>query len=146
MFKSDNITSDAGPQYRCGRVGRGVQPPSILKHTQKCMFSHFLTWSPWTDGPTDGQSLPQSCVSATKNKAASSSKSCFETSKWQLFPGWQNNRYLTSMYLCQAWINLHIIPRQCSQYTFMYCVSLSWTSPSTKQLRETDEDVAGSRL
>ena len=25
---SDDVTSDAGSKYRCGRVGRGSQPPS----------------------------------------------------------------------------------------------------------------------
>ena len=28
-----NQTSDAGSQYRCGRVGRGIQPPSIPSRT-----------------------------------------------------------------------------------------------------------------
>ena len=77
-------TSDAGSQYRCGRVGKGVQPPSTPqpphKHTNirkkylKRSFPHFpicadgptdrrtngrtdqRTDGP-TDGPTDGQSL-----------------------------------------------------------------------------------------
>ena len=72
--------NDAGSQYRCGRVGRGILPPSIphapltyTKNYLKCSFSHFSTrvHGPTdrpTDGPTDGQSLLQSCVSATKNE------------------------------------------------------------------------------
>ena len=27
-----NLTSDAGSQYRCGRVGRGIQPPATPQH------------------------------------------------------------------------------------------------------------------
>ena len=66
-------TSDAGSQYRCGWVGRGIQPPSTpkptptLKHTQKVskmlVFLLFNSMTPdgWTDqrtnGRTDGQSL-----------------------------------------------------------------------------------------
>ena len=63
------ITSDAGSQYRCGRVGRGIQPQSTLQvprsHAQKAYkrsFPHFLTRvhgpaDRRTDGPMDGQSL-----------------------------------------------------------------------------------------
>ena len=56
-------TSDAGSQYRCGRVGRGSQPPSTPNaptnppsntHTHKKLlkrsFSHFSTRG---HGPTD---------------------------------------------------------------------------------------------
>ena len=50
-------TSDAGSQYRCGWVGRGIQPPSIshaphtyTKNHRKRSFSHFLTC---VHGPTN---------------------------------------------------------------------------------------------
>ena len=56
-------TSDAGSQYRCGRVGRGIQPPStphapplthIYKKHLKRSFFHFSTLSLWTNGQSDG--------------------------------------------------------------------------------------------
>ena len=73
-------TSDAGSQYRCGRVGRGIQPPSTPKPTpntqtyaksiKSASFPTFQlddhgptdqrTNGPTdqrTNGPTDGQSL-----------------------------------------------------------------------------------------
>ena len=64
-------TSDAGSQYRCGRVGRGIQPQSApkptptLKHTQKVsktlVFPLFNSIT-MTDGPkerrTDGRTKP----------------------------------------------------------------------------------------
>ena len=31
--RSEKATSDAGSQHRCGRVGRGIQPPFIPSHT-----------------------------------------------------------------------------------------------------------------
>ena len=61
MLRKSEKTSDAGSQYRCGRVGRGIQPPStqrppILKHTQKVLktlvFPLFNSIT-MTDGPTD---------------------------------------------------------------------------------------------
>ena len=72
-------TSDAGSQYRCGRVGRGIQPPSTPNallpphthaHTPNARFCtfHFVFTDRWTDGRTDGQSLLKICVSATKNR------------------------------------------------------------------------------
>ena len=57
-------TSDAGSQYRCGRVGRGVLPqftPQPLPHSNmqekylKRSFPHFLTRSLSTDGRMDGR-------------------------------------------------------------------------------------------
>ena len=30
-IQKSSVTSDAGSQYRCGRVGRGIQPPSTPK-------------------------------------------------------------------------------------------------------------------
>ena len=57
----------AGSQYRCGRVGRGIQPPftpppphsNVPKKYLKRSFSHFLTrWPPTdrrTNGPMDGR-------------------------------------------------------------------------------------------
>ena len=55
-------TSDAGSQYRCGRVGRGIQPPSTPhapphQHTYpkkhlKRLFFHFSTRALRTDGRT----------------------------------------------------------------------------------------------
>ena len=67
-------TSDAGSQYRCGRVGRGIQPPSTPHppptntHTQKTsktlvfqLFDLCVTdgrTDGRTDGPTDGRTKP----------------------------------------------------------------------------------------
>ena len=66
-------TSDAGSQYRRGRVGRGIQPqstpkpqPHTLKHTQKVsetlVFPLFLLDHHGTmdqrNGPTDGRTKP----------------------------------------------------------------------------------------
>ena len=92
--RENEETSDAGPQYRCGRVGKGVQLPSTFNQIYKNIsFFHFLTQSPRTNGPTyqqmDGQSLLH--VSATKNLP------CSQT-VLQLGPGqrrWCNN-------LCQS--------------------------------------------
>ena len=70
-FTFDWETSDAGSQYRCGRLGRGVKPPSHPPHIDthkkypKRLFFHISTRSlpmdgPMdgpADGPTDGQSL-----------------------------------------------------------------------------------------
>ena len=64
LNKEYDKTSDAGSQYRCGRVGRGSQPPSTIiappnppfrhRHTHKKppkrLFSHISTRA---DGPTD---------------------------------------------------------------------------------------------
>ena len=56
-------TSDAGSQYRCGRVGRGIQPPStphapppthIPKKTSKTLVFPLFD-SCVTDRRTDGQ-------------------------------------------------------------------------------------------
>ena len=78
------ITGDAGSQYRCGRVGRGIQPPSaphtphqlhtqtFTKSIQNARFSTFRldhhdgrTNGPTeqrtngrTNGPTDGRTKP----------------------------------------------------------------------------------------
>ena len=53
-------TSDAGSQYCCGRVGRGIQPLSIPQvphsHAQKAsktLVSSLFDSCPRTDGPTD---------------------------------------------------------------------------------------------
>ena len=72
-------TSDAGSQYRCGRVGRGIQPqstphtPTINTQThpqhsntqkkyQKCSFSHFSTrWPLPTNQRTDKASYRVAC-------------------------------------------------------------------------------------
>ena len=70
-------TSDAGSRYRCGRVGRGIQPPStpqvphgpndMHKMHLKRSFLHFSTrvhgptdqrTDGWTDGRTDGRTKP----------------------------------------------------------------------------------------
>ena len=66
-------TSDAGSQYRCGRVGRGIQPPSTpqptcntqtyTKSVENARFPtlqldhHDRRTNGPRDGPTDGQSL-----------------------------------------------------------------------------------------
>ena len=57
--KCECWTSDEGSQYRCGRVGMGIQSPSTPKpptpHTNihKSLFFHFSTWSTHTNGLTD---------------------------------------------------------------------------------------------
>ena len=60
-------TSDAGSQYRCGRLGRGIKPPTTPQtpfHTQSYIKSiqnaHFSTFRldhlyGRTDGPTNGR-------------------------------------------------------------------------------------------
>ena len=65
-FYKNNVawkwTSEAGSQYRCGRVGRGIEPSSTPQvshsHTQNAsktlVFALFDSCS-WTDGPTDQQ-------------------------------------------------------------------------------------------
>ena len=61
-FNSSNkITSDAGSQYRCGRVGRGIQPPSTPKPTPNTQTyaksiknARFLTFQLDDPGRTDG--------------------------------------------------------------------------------------------
>ena len=48
-------TSDAGPQYRCGQVGRGIRPssaPHTPIHTQKHLKHSYSTR---VHGPTDGR-------------------------------------------------------------------------------------------
>ena len=62
-------TSDAGSQYRYGRVGRSIKPPSTpivipnsqtyTKSVKNACFPIFnsITMDRRTDGPTDGQSL-----------------------------------------------------------------------------------------
>ena len=85
-------TIDTGSQYHCGRVGRGIQPPSTPSPTlQAYIHSHTLTHIDnfngslknalfcmvqlnhhgWTNRPTDwrtdAQSLIWSCVSANEN-------------------------------------------------------------------------------
>ena len=54
------VTSDAGSRYRCGWLGRGVQPPRvnrgvpILTPTQKVSkMTTFRFLSLWMDGSTD---------------------------------------------------------------------------------------------
>ena len=71
------ITSDAGSQYRCGRVGRGVQPPSHPRppHTHSntqtitiatskmrvlTLFKSIVT-DPRTNKPTDKASYTVAC-------------------------------------------------------------------------------------
>ena len=61
--------SDAGSQYRCGRVGRGIQPlstpqptPYTQTHPKSIESARFPTFQldhhdGRTDGRTDGQSL-----------------------------------------------------------------------------------------
>ena len=55
--KEEKKTSDAGSQYRCRRVGKGIKPPSTpqppqtLKQTEKVLIT--MTDEP-TDGRTDG--------------------------------------------------------------------------------------------
>ena len=58
------LTSDAGSQYRCGRVGRGSQPPSTPNthsntdtYTRSFKTLVFLLFDScsWTNGPTDQQ-------------------------------------------------------------------------------------------
>ena len=74
-------TSDVRSQYRCGRVGRGIQPPSTPNallpphthtHTPMHLKSSFLHISTRVHRPmggrTDRQSLLKICVSATKNR------------------------------------------------------------------------------
>ena len=60
-------TSDTGSQYCCGRVGRGIQPPSTLKPTlntqtytitiENAQFPTFQLhhYEGRTNGPTDPQ-------------------------------------------------------------------------------------------
>ena len=56
----EKITSDAGSQYRCGRVGRGIQPPSTPKptpntqtYTKSIKNARFPTFQLDDHGPTD---------------------------------------------------------------------------------------------
>ena len=68
-----NVTSDAGSQYRCGRVGRGIQPPSTphapppthipKKISKTLVFPLFDSWvtDRRTDGRTDGRTDKASC-------------------------------------------------------------------------------------
>ena len=85
-------TSDAGSQYRCGRVDRGIQPQStpntqhpfqhrhIHKKHQNAHFSIFrLVFTDQrsnqrTNRQTDGQSLLESFVSATRYREKKSEK------------------------------------------------------------------------
>ena len=63
VFEFYLITSDAGSQYRCGRVGRGIQPPStpqtLPSHTQtytkRIKNAHFSTFQLDHHGRTDGR-------------------------------------------------------------------------------------------
>ena len=55
-------TSDAGSQYRCGRVGRGIQPPSTPQptpntqtYTKSIENARFPTFQLDDHGPTDGR-------------------------------------------------------------------------------------------
>ena len=70
-------TSDTGSQYHCGQVGRGMQTPPVPS-TNPCWLTKtdnhnwsiknlraFLQFDSIT---TDGLSLLQSCVSATKKR------------------------------------------------------------------------------
>ena len=69
------LTGDAGSQYYCGRVGRGIQPPStphaptpthlLIKTSKTLVFPLFDSWlrtdgrtDRWTDGQTDGRTKP----------------------------------------------------------------------------------------
>ena len=60
-------TSDAGSQYRCGRMGRGIQPPStpqtpLHTHTyiESIQNAHFSTLPlDHLYGPTDQQTYGQ---------------------------------------------------------------------------------------
>ena len=58
-YQEQQVTSDAGSQYRCGRVGRGIHTPTHFQHSnihkkyRKRSFSHFSTRWPRTNGPTD---------------------------------------------------------------------------------------------
>ena len=64
MLGIDSETSDAGSQYRCGRVGRGIQAPSTPQPTSNTQtytksiengrfFHQSSRMDRWTDGPTD---------------------------------------------------------------------------------------------
>ena len=63
LLRIEDKTSDAGSQYRCGRVGRGAHTPSpphtnIHKKYLKISFFHFSNWSPRIDRPTDRRTKP----------------------------------------------------------------------------------------
>ena len=80
-------TSDAGSQYRCGRVGRGIQPPSKphsppsytqthTKSIQNACFStfwldHYGPTDGLSDGPTGGQTKPLIELSVRNKKGLS---------------------------------------------------------------------------
>ena len=80
----NKVTSDAGSQYRCGRMGRGSQPPSTPNtppnpppNTNTCTKSFLNTCLPpfqlnqyrgtdrlmdqWTNKPTDKASYKVAC-------------------------------------------------------------------------------------
>ena len=72
VSRGSDKTSDTGSQYRCGRVGRGIQPPSTPQvphsHTQNAsktlIFELFDSCSQTdgrTDGPTDKASYRVAC-------------------------------------------------------------------------------------
>ena len=75
-----HITSDAGSPYRCGRVGRGIQPPSTPSPTplfltntdshngslENARFRNFQLdhHDGPTDGPTDRRTKPRILVAS----------------------------------------------------------------------------------
>ena len=85
-------TSDAGSQYRCGRVGRGIQPhphpnpPPTLKHTLKVsktlvfpLFNSMTTdrrTDRRTDGRTDKASYRVACPQLKRRNLKGPSSGC----------------------------------------------------------------------
>jgi len=60
------LTSDAGSQYRCGLVGRGIQTPSD-KHAKSIQNARFFSFRlVFTDGRTDKASYRVACPQQKK--------------------------------------------------------------------------------
>ena len=116
ILKGRKEKRDAGLQYRCGRLGRGIQPPStakVLLILNACFSNFQFNDHGWTNGPTDGPTY-------VRTDKAFYRVACPQVKSWKLVRVWGYIVFECFVFFFLTYIYLSI----CFAFYLSICVCL----------------------